>query len=152
MWVHTVCRSDFLSNQQKTKQTTIVVIGALRVNISVVSRVICFLILNIATSSCGKPIVLFYFTFVNFYMFKDVHYAAMTFSRPGPFLCLHKLLSITADIQTTYTSIASSPNPKILVRFIYQQRSHTKTCPNVANIRSILFNLVPMNTWSIRMF
>ena len=32
--MHTVCRSDFLSDQQKTKQTTIVVIGALRVNIS----------------------------------------------------------------------------------------------------------------------
>ena len=32
IWVHTVCRNDFLSNWQKTKQTTIVVIGALRVN------------------------------------------------------------------------------------------------------------------------
>ena len=32
IWVHTVCNNDFLSSRQKTKQTTIVVIGALRVN------------------------------------------------------------------------------------------------------------------------
>ena len=31
IWVHTVGRSNFKSNRQKTKQTTIVVIGALRV-------------------------------------------------------------------------------------------------------------------------
>ena len=33
IWVHTVCNNDFLSNRQKTKQTTIVVIGALRVKV-----------------------------------------------------------------------------------------------------------------------
>ena len=34
VWVHTVCSNDFYSNWQKTKQTTIVVIGALRVKFS----------------------------------------------------------------------------------------------------------------------
>ena len=32
IWVHTVCNNEFLSNRQKTKQMTIVMIGALRVN------------------------------------------------------------------------------------------------------------------------
>ena len=31
IWVHTVCRNDFQNHKQKTKQTTIVVIGALRI-------------------------------------------------------------------------------------------------------------------------
>ena len=33
LWVHTVCRNDFQNHKQMTKQTTIVVIGSLRVNI-----------------------------------------------------------------------------------------------------------------------
>ena len=32
IWVHTVYRNDFQNHKQMTKQTTIVVIGALRVN------------------------------------------------------------------------------------------------------------------------
>ena len=31
IWVHTVCKNDFLNHKQMTNQTTIVVIGALRV-------------------------------------------------------------------------------------------------------------------------
>ena len=31
IWVHTVCRNDFQNHKQMTKQTTIVVIGGLRV-------------------------------------------------------------------------------------------------------------------------
>ena len=33
IWVHTVCKNDFKNHKQMTKQTTIVVTGALRVNI-----------------------------------------------------------------------------------------------------------------------
>ena len=32
IWVHIVCKNDFQSHKQMTKQTTIVVIGSLRVN------------------------------------------------------------------------------------------------------------------------
>ena len=31
IWVHTVCKNDFKNHKQMTKQTTIVVIGSLRV-------------------------------------------------------------------------------------------------------------------------
>ena len=31
LWIHTVCNIAFLSNRQKTKHTTIVVLGILRV-------------------------------------------------------------------------------------------------------------------------
>ena len=31
IWVHTVCKNDFNNHKQMTKQTTIVVIGRLRV-------------------------------------------------------------------------------------------------------------------------
>ena len=34
IWVHTVCRNDFQNHKQMTKQTTIVVIGSLRVKIA----------------------------------------------------------------------------------------------------------------------
>ena len=34
IWVHTVCRNDFKNHKQMTKQTTIVVTGALRVKVS----------------------------------------------------------------------------------------------------------------------
>ena len=33
IWVHTVCKNDFLNHKQMTKQMTIVVIGSLRVNL-----------------------------------------------------------------------------------------------------------------------
>ena len=33
IWVHTVCKNDFKNHKQMTKQTTIVVTGALRVNV-----------------------------------------------------------------------------------------------------------------------
>ena len=33
IWVQTVCKNDFLNHKQMTKQTTIVVIGALRVKL-----------------------------------------------------------------------------------------------------------------------
>ena len=34
LWVHTVCKNDFKNHKQMTKQTTIVVTGALRVKSS----------------------------------------------------------------------------------------------------------------------
>ena len=33
IWVHIVCKNDFSNHKQMTKQTTIVVIGSLRVKV-----------------------------------------------------------------------------------------------------------------------
>ena len=33
IWVHTVCKNDFYNHKQMTKQTTIVVIGSLRIKL-----------------------------------------------------------------------------------------------------------------------
>ena len=49
IWVHTVCKNDFLNHKQMTKQTTIVVIGSLRVH-NVVSFCL-FLVKNIVLNT-----------------------------------------------------------------------------------------------------
>ena len=48
MWVHTVCKNDFKSHKQMTKQTTIVVIGSLRVKPVLLAR-------NLALHSDAVP-------------------------------------------------------------------------------------------------
>ena len=54
IWVHTVCKNDFENHKQMTKQTTIVVIGSLRVKSE---YIFYMLIINQWSVSFAKPMI-----------------------------------------------------------------------------------------------